>query len=107
MKDDEAMDALRAEFERDPGLSRANPDEIWVRARVAEILEDGDRPALRALGVVPLLALDATAAVLAWTLLDPVVPLFGLALSKVLVAALAASATHTAATLGALATAGE
>jgi len=105
MNDDEAIRALRAEFERDPGLARADPGEIWLRARLDGILEEGRRPALRALGLVPLLALDATAAVLAWTLLDPVVPLFGLALSKVLVAALAASAAH----LGgvALATAGE
>jgi len=101
MNDDEALAALIAEFDRDPGLSRANPDEIWVRARVDEILEGG-RPALRALGVAQLLTLDAAVAVLVWMLLgaEPVVPLLGLALPKVFVAALAASIAHTAATLG-------
>jgi len=99
MNDDEAIGALRAELDREVILSRANPDEIWVRARVAEILE-GDRPALRALSLVQLLTLDAIVAVLAWVLLDPVVPLFGLGLSKALVAALATSVAHAAATLG-------
>lgn len=100
MNDDEALAVLRAEFERDPGLPRPSPDEIWVRARVADILE-GDRPALRALGAVQLLTLDAIVAVLVWVLLgaSPVVPLFGLALSKVLVVALAASAAHAAQSL--------
>lgn len=98
MNDDEA---LRAEFDRDPGLSRADPDEIWVRARVAEIFEGG-RPALRALGALQLLTLDAIVAVLTWVLLgaSPVVPLFGLALSKVLVVALAVSMAHVTAILG-------
>ncbi len=96
MNDDEA---LRAEFDRDPGLSRADPDEIWVRARVAEILEGG-RPALRALGAVQLLTLDAIVAVLIWLLASPIVPLFGLALSKVLVVALAVSMAHVTAILG-------
>ena len=101
MNDDEALGALRAEFNREPGLQRANPDEIWVRARVDEILE-GDRPALRALSMVQLLALDAVVAVLVWMLLgaEPVVALFGLALPKALVAALASSIAHAAATLG-------
>lgn len=101
MNDDDAIGALRAEFDREPGLRRANPEEIWVRARVDEILER-DRPALRALGAVQFLTLDAAVAALAWMLLgaEPVVPLFGLALPKVLVAALAASVAHAAATLG-------
>lgn len=103
MKDDEALGALQAEFERDPGLSRIAADEIWVCARVAEIL-DGDRLAHRALGVVQLLTLDAVVAVLAWVLLGPapVVPFFGLTLSRIVVAALAASIAHTVATFRAL-----
>lgn len=109
MTDEEAFGALRAEFARDAGLARVKADEIWVRSRVDEILEAGrPRPALRALGFLQLLTLDTAAAALSWSLLGeaPAVPLWGLALSKLLVVALVTATAHTAATLSrALATA--
>lgn len=92
MNDDEAIRALISEFDRDPALPRRASDEIWVRARVDEI-QESDRPALR---LVPVLALDATAAVLAWSLLPEPLTLLGLGLSKALAVALAASVTHAA-----------
>ena len=102
MNDEEAFAILFAEFDRDPGLARANADEIWARARVDEILEgDRSRPPHRLLGIVQLLTLDAIVAALIWTILGaaPVVSLLGFTLSKVLVVALAVSITHATATL--------
>lgn len=102
MNDDEALAALRAEFDREPGLARASADEIWARARIAEVLAgDRSRPIHRLLGIVQLFTLDAVVAALIWSILGaaPVVSLFGLTLSKVLVVALAAAIAHATATL--------
>lgn len=93
--------ALHEEGLRDSGLSRANPEEIWVRARVDEILEgQHPGPLRKLLGLAQLAALDAAVAVLAWTILGDtlLVPALGLVLSKSLVVALVTGVAHTTVT---------